>query len=331
VTSTRPDVRDRIEHFLRRLQEKGDTAAVTEATGNALGDRHYLVVNRAAEVAGDRLLYDLEPELVTAYRRLLDNPAKKDPNCMAKGAITRALVTLDCQDASFFLAAIRYRQPEPVWGGTVDTAVDLRTTCAIGLVNTSYPRALVALVELLHDPEPNARGGAARAIACTEPLAAEAVLRCKALAGDPEPGVVGDCLAGLLKVAPEESIGFVRGFLDHDRPAIAELAALALGESRLEAALDLLRERWECQPLKREADRSLLRAAVIHRSEPAFDWLLSVAERGDRESAELVVVELATYRTNQELRRRLRDILIKRHDPHLLSRFDQAWGPPKND
>ena len=113
------------------------------------------------------------------------------------------------------------RQPEPVWGGSVDTAVDVRVSCAMGLVNTRYPRALIDLVGLLADPEPRARAGAARAIACAEPLAAEAVLRIKALTGDAEAEVVGECLVGLLQVEPEESPGFVAGFLDDRGPGPA--------------------------------------------------------------------------------------------------------------
>lgn len=323
------DVRDRIEQYAR-LCADGDATGVVAASRKALADRHYLLVGRAAELAGERLIYELESELIQAYRRLLDNPVKKDPNCTAKGSIARALVALDCQDAGFYLAGIHYCQREPVWGGTVDTAVDVRITCATGLVNTSYPRALVDLVGLLHDPEPHARSGAARAIACTDSLAAEAVLRSKALAGDPESEVVGDCLVGLLRAAPDEAPRFVAGFLDDSNPAIAELAALALGESRLDAALDLLRERWDAQPFKHEADRILLRAAVLHRSEAAFDWLQSVVQRGDRASAELVIVELAVYRTNQELRLRLDTALTERGDQPLLGLFGEIWYNAEN-
>jgi len=317
-----PDVRERIERY-RRACDAGDATNVVEATRKSLTDRHYLLVARAADLCAERLLYDLEPDLIRAYGRLLENAAKKDPGCTAKGAIARALVALDCLDSDFYISGIGYQQPEPVWGGTVDTAVDLRCTCAMGLVATPYPRALIELVGLLHDPEPHARSGAARAIACTEPLAAEAVLRSKAMAGDPEPEVVGDCLVGLLRVEPDEGPAFVADFLDRPNP---ELAALALGESRLDGALALLREHWEQQPLKREVDRVLLRAAVLHRSDAAFDWLLGVVERGDRTSAELVVVELAVYRTNKKLHRRLGDAVSRRSDGSLRSRYEEDWG-----
>ncbi|MCG6862284.1 MAG: hypothetical protein LJE70_13565 [Chromatiaceae bacterium] len=318
------DVRARIERY-RQLCEAGEAATVVEATRKALGDRHHLLVARGAEQCAERLLYDLEPSLLQAYARLLENPAKKDPSCAAKGAIARALVSLDSQDSGFFIAGMKYRQLEPVWGGTVDTAVDLRCSCAMGLVGTTHPRALIELVFLLHDPEPHARSGAARAIACTEPLPAEAVLRSKALAGDPEPEVVGDCLSGLLQLEADEAPAFVAGFLDNPHPAIRELAALALGESRLDIALEILRARWEEQPLKRDSDRVLLRAAALHRSEAAFDWLCAVAADGDKTSARLVVQELAVYRVNDGLRERLTEVVAERGDGVLQETFERAW------
>lgn len=308
---------DHPEPRLQRLQAAadGEPGAFPEAARSALRDRHPLPVARAAQLCGDRLLYDLEGDLIAAFERLLPLPCKHDPQCMAKGAIARALVALDCQDATLYRVGLRLRQAEPVWGGSVDTAVDLRSTCAMGLVQTRDPRALIDLVGLLADPEPRARAGAARAIACAQPLAAEAVLRAKALMGDAEPEVIGECLAGLLQVEPEESPGFVAGFLDAPDPAIREQAALALGGSRLDLALSLLRQRWEAEPLKGEAQRMLLRGAVLHRSEAALDWLLGVIARGDPRTAAWLVEELAVYRTNARLRERVEEALAARARP----------------
>lgn len=286
---------------------------------------------RAAELAGDRLIYALEPDLIAAYRRFLKDPAKRDPGCTAKGAIARALVALDSQDPDFYIEGLGYRQPEPVWGGSVDTAVDLRVTCAIGLAATAYPRALIHLVDLLHDPEPHARSGAARAIACTQPLAAEAVLRTKALGGDPEPEVTGDCLAALLQVAGGDTLDFVTGFLDSGDAEVRALAAIALGESHLEGALERLRERWDAEPFKRESDHVLLRAAALHRSEPALDWLIEVAGSADRASAETAITELAAYRNNTGVRVRLGAVLAERDDPHLRARYRQAFPAPDTE
>jgi HEAT repeat protein len=287
------------------------------------------VLTAAAQLCGDRLLFDLEADLIAAFERVQSLPFRHDPQCMAKGAIARALVALDCQDAALFRVGIRLRQLEPVWGGSVDTAVDLRVTSAMGLVQTRYPRALIDLVDLLADPEPRARAGAARAIACAEPLAAEVVLRAKALMGDAEPEVVGECLAGLLQIEPEESPGFAARFLDSPDAAVREQAALALGASRLEQALVLLRERWDAEPLKGEAHRVLLRSAILHRSEAAFDWLLGVIARGDARTACWLVEELAVYRSNARLRERVEEAVEGRPRSSVSEAWLRAWGAPE--
>jgi hypothetical protein len=318
------DPQSRIQHL--HCAADGDGAALPEVARAVLRDPHPLAVARAAELCGERLLYDLESDLIAAFERLRPLPFRKDPQCMAKGAIARALVTLDCQDAGLYRIGISLRQPEPVWGGSVDTAVDLRATCAMGLVQTRDTRALIDLVDLLADPEARARAGAARAIACAEPLAAEAVLRVKALMGDPEAEVVGECLAGLLQVAPEESAGFVAGFLDASDPAVAEQAALSLGGSRLDLALGLLRERWDAEPLKRDGHRILLRGAILHRSEAAFDWLLGVIARGDPRTAAWVVEELAVYRSNARLATSVKDAVEARARPPVSDAWRRAWG-----
>jgi hypothetical protein len=325
----RPDIRERIEAYRARCDREGPEQSLL-ATRKALAERHPLLVARAAELAGDRLIYGLEPDLIAAFGRFLEDPAKRDPGCTAKGAIARALVAIDCQQVDFYLTGIVYRQPEPVWGGSVDTAVDLRIACAMGLAATAYPRALIHLVGLLHDPEPHCRSGAARAIACTQPLAAEAVLRSKTLAGDPEPEVTGECLTALLQVAGEEALGFVAGLLDSRDGELGGLAALALGESHLDGALKLLRERWDAEPFKRERDRVLLRAAALHRSPAAIDWLVEVAAAGDPASAETAILELGAFRSNRGLGERLAAALARhgagRGEERLHAAFERAFA-----
>ena len=198
-----------VDEELAALDElPGERAAKIEALQRALGG-HYRIAAKAARAAEDALLYELIPSLKSSYARFLVKPLKQDPNCFAKKALARALVALDCNDVDFMLAGVRYRQLEPVWGGTADTAVDVRTSCAMGLVASGYPRALVELTALLNDAEAGARLGAVRAIACGNPREAELLLRAKALAGDAEAQVLGECFTGLLAVAPEQSIAFV--------------------------------------------------------------------------------------------------------------------------
>jgi hypothetical protein len=290
-----------------------------------LAERHYRVVAKAARLAENALLYELVPALVAAFGRFLHKPLKTDPNCLAKKAIARALVALDCADTEFFSSGLRYRQLEPVWGGTTDTAVDVRVSCAMGLVASGYPRALVELTALLNDAQAEARAGAVRAIACGNPREAELLLRCKALAGDSEPRVLADCFAGLLLVAPEESLAFVAGYLQHADEAVRELAALALGESRHDGVLAHLKEAWNGVLLSETFRRTLLRAAAAHRSEAAVDWLLEIVAEA-RPAIVLEVIEaLALYKHNAKLAQRLERALGERKEAALRDRFAALW------
>jgi hypothetical protein len=183
----------------------------------------------------------------------------------------------------------------------------------------------VELTALLNDPEPGARIGAVRAIACGNPREAELLLRAKVLAGDAEPQVLGECFTALLDVEPDESIGFVAAHLSHGDGAVRELAALALGESRLDAALAPLKEAWGGVLLADEFRRALLRAAAAQRSEAAFDWLLEIAAEARVTVALEVLEALAIYKHNPKLLQRLEGALGERGDPVLLERFAALW------
>ena len=310
-----------VDEELAALDElPGERAAKVEALQRALEGR-CRVAAKAARAAEDALLYELTQALKASYARFLDKPLKQDPSCFAKKALVRALVALDCNDVEFFLGGVRYRQLEPVWGGTADTAVDVRASCAMGLVASGYSRALVELTALLHDSDAAARIGAVRAIACGSPRDAELLLGAKALAGDAEQQVLGECFTGLLAVAPEESIMFVAAYLAHADDAVRELAALALGESRLDGALPPLKEAWNGVLLGEEFRRALLRAAAAHRSEAAFDWLLEIVAEARVPVAVTVIEALAPYKHNARLMQRLESVLTERGDEALLEQL----------
>jgi HEAT repeat protein len=279
-----------------------------------LADRHSHVVAKAATLAADRSLHECMPDLINTYTRLLQNPLKRDPGCLAKQSIARALVTLECQSVDFFLEGIRYVQREPVWGGTTDTAVDVRCSCAMGLAASGYPHAVAELTGLLNDPEARARAGAARAISCANPHEAQVLLRFKVLIGDTEPDVIGECFAGLLAIAPNEYLAFVAGCLGSPDEAIREHAALALGESRHPLALQHLRAAWDEPYVAPSVRATLIRAAALHRSEAAFDWLLSIVESGTQTQADIAADALSVYERNSKLIERLRIALAKRTD-----------------
>jgi hypothetical protein len=310
-----------VEAQLAALDELPDERAAKAAMLEQALAGHYRVAAKAARLAEDSLLYELVPALEKSYTRFLDQPVKHDPSCYAKKALARALVALDYSDVEFLLAGIRYEQREPTYGGTTDTAVDVRSTCAMGLVASGYSRALVELTALLNDREAAARIGAVRAIACGNPREAELLLRAKALAGDVEPQVIGECLSGLLAVEPDESIAFAAGFLSHADEVVRELAALALGESRLDGALGPLREAWNAPLVGAELRRALLRAGAAHRSEAALDWLLALVAEARVPVAVEAIDALALYRHNAKLLQRLAAAVAARGEPLLLERL----------
>jgi hypothetical protein len=280
----------------------------------ALTDKSCRIVGKAASICAEHLLREHVPELKAAYERFLTDPVKRDPHCTAKQAIARALVALDCSDVEFFRAGLRYRQAEPVWGGSVDTAVDVRSACAMGLVASGHWRALPEVVELLTDTEVRVREGAVRAISCGNPQAAEVLLRFKALTGDAEATVIGECFSGLMAIAADESVAFVAGYLLNADDAIRDLAALALGESRHAEAITHLKAAWELVPHQPEFRIVLIRAAAVHRSEAAFNWLLVIIEQEKRKFADAAVEALSVYERNAKLATRVQEALSKRKD-----------------
>jgi hypothetical protein len=294
------------------IELAADRELLSAALVPFLGDKHFRVVAKAATVAGERSMPDLTPALLSAYARFLDEPVKRDPNCIAKGAIARALVNLGCDDVEFYMAGIRYVQLEPVWGGSADSAIDVRSSCALGLVNSGYSRAIHELTALLNDKEARARVGAAHAISCGNPREAEAVLRLKVLVGDPEAEVIGECFTGMMSIAPLECLPFVAAFLHGDNENIRDFAALALGESRSPKVVEFLRAAWDASGALGEFPVVLIRAAALNRTEPAFDWLVSIIETGAKKHSAAAVDALAVYERNTKLNERVKEALAQR-------------------
>jgi hypothetical protein len=193
-------------------------------------------------------------------------------------------------------------------------------------VATGYPRALVAIAALLYDPEPDARLGAIRAAANGSPREAELLLRSKALAGDAEPAIIGECFSALMSVEPEDSLAFVAKWVTDANDVLRELSALALGESRVPAALDVLKSAWDEPVVADEFRFALIRAGAAHRSEGAFDWLLSIAAEARALVAARVIESLEPYKKNGQLTERLSAVLGARGDRELSQIFEKRWS-----
>jgi len=236
-----PRLEDRIA-ALSDLRRDPDTPEARKELTKCLGSKISLLAAKAARIVGECKVDALAPQLVDAFLRFLIDPVTSDRRCEAKLAIIKALEAMEYPSYEPFLWGIRHVQMEPSFGPPVDTAVELRALSAIGLVRTNYPDVGTELVTLLADKEREARIGSARALAYWGTGAGALLLRFKILTGDREPEVLGECFSSLLHIEPSRSLELVASYLDDEEPAIAEGAALALGESHREEALEILKQ-----------------------------------------------------------------------------------------
>lgn len=249
----------------------------TAAAGlrKALNDRNNYVVSKAAGVTGDLLIADLVPDLLAAFERALDGGKEADAQCWAKNAIAKALKDLNHRSVEPFLKGLRHIQLEPVWGGSVDTAATLRGTCALALIDCHLDdlSMLSLLAEALADSEKTVRVDAALALSRAGIPEAAPLLRLKALTGDAEPEVIGQCLHSLLQMAPRDSVEFARRFLAHQHPdEIRAEAASALAQSHEPAAVDALIQMWRTV-LSKDLRRALLAMLAASPQRPAAAFL----------------------------------------------------------
>jgi hypothetical protein len=267
---------DPIETALAALDEiEVRSTQGQKQVAKALAAKSNLIVAKAARLVGEAQLTNLTGELVAAFERFRKRGSELDKGCVAMSAIARALYGFDYAEADLYLNGIRHVQMEPVWGGSIDTAVELRALCAMGLAGTAYPQKLRALVELLVDKESQARAGAVRALAAVGSEAALLLLRFKALSGDREPDVLGDCFHALLAVEGSDALPLVTSFAVSRDAAIRDSALLALGASRRADAVDWLKIRF-AETADRETRHSILLSLATSRTGSAIDFLLKI-------------------------------------------------------
>ncbi len=283
-----------------------------------------LLAARAAQIAGKRGIEELVPDMVAAFDRLMAGGAKADKGCQAKQAIASALNKLEHLDDSVFLKGACHKQMEPAFGGFEDTAAELRCECAFGLARIGRPDAHYVLADLLVDPERAVRSAAAKALGGMATPEAEIMLRMKVLTGDSEPEVIGECFASLLAMIPERSLDFVARYLSTQDLALAEYAALAIGQSHAPGAFDALRKCWESDPspLLR---RVLLLPMALARSDDAFDFVLDVVRRADSTTAAVAVSALGLYNDDISVAR-IGGVVERRDDRAVTASFEKQFG-----
>jgi HEAT repeats len=283
------------------------------------------VAAAAADTAGRLEAVALAQHLADAFLEWMKNPGERDPGCKALTMIAKTLAAMDHPAAQVYLTGIRHVQMEASFGPKVDTAAALRGLCAQGLARMSHPEALLECVTLLADPEVPARAGAVRAISESGQHAGVLLLRFKSLIGDKDEEVLAECFAGLLRLAPPESLEFVASFLDSSSDEIAERAALALGESRLPAAFPFLQAAWEhtAQALLK---RTLLLAMAMLRQDEAVEFLLARLDQDGEKSAQDALAALTLYSRDDSVRIRIQEILAKRNSLALEAVYDRDFG-----
>jgi HEAT repeat protein len=294
---------------LNQIRAEPRTEAAREVLRQALSSKFGVAIAQAARIVRDAELVDLLSDLVATFTRLLQTPTA-DPNCIGKRAIAEALYQLNARETELFLAGIRHVQMEPVWGGQVDTASGLRATCALGLVRANYLEMFDELADLLADPESEARIGAARALAYSGSLQAVPLLRLRVQIGDDAP-VLAECFSALLRLAPAASLSLVARFLQSPNPQISEMAALALGESRLPDALPPLKQWWQHSTDSELRQTGLLAIAML-RHEAAIEFLLSLLVQPNAQTGTAALAALRIYADDAKLMARIEAILAER-------------------
>lgn len=259
-----PDPLEAILSELRAARADPSAPASLAALRRALAHRSAHAVQRAAKIARDAELRELEPDLVAAFPRLFDDLPRSDAGCVAKTAIVEALAHFGSEAPEVYLQGVRHVQKEPSFGPPVDTAAGLRGACGLGLLRIAHPDAYDWIAELLADAEERTRTTAAEALGLGGAELGVPLLRLKALVGDPEPRVLGACFASLLAIAPAASLPFVARFLEAPSDEVRELAALA----------HLVGLVAEAPP---RVAREALRALHIHRDRPGLADRLRVA------------------------------------------------------
>jgi HEAT repeat protein len=314
---------DRTERRLSELSDIPPSAVSQEHEDlirSALSDRSGAVAARAAKLAASRALDALVPDLADRLEALLDAPASRDKGCLAKEALVDALAELGYKGPEPYLSAAQHVQMEAVYGGRVDTAGELRAAAASALFRTGYRDILFVVTPMLTDTEPSPRRAAVDALGKLGSESCELLLRMKVLTGDEDESIVASCFSALMDVAPGRSFDFVAGFLSDQDDAVAQGAALALGESRADGAFRALKQAWDARVGEPFRDALLLPMALT-REDEAWSFLLPVLQEGPPERAAEALHALKLFDDWADRRDRMRAIVKKRNEELLR----QAW------
>lgn len=280
-----------------------------------------VVVAAAARFVAEHRIDAVVPELVAAFEALLENPNKRDPGCIGKLAITRALHELEHWDNRVFVTGLSVVQLEGYAGNLDDTAAPLRGMCGLAHAHLGRADALDVLAGLLADKERTTRVAAARGIGDSGRIDGTALLRYKLLVGEADGEVLAACFESLLALNRDGSIDFVVALLEeHDDRA--EAAALALGAARVTEAGEAL-ARWadDCRPEQRHRVGYL--ALALLRSDAATAKLLDAIRTRSRGDAIGAAQALATFKDDRAIAQQIREAMAEVTDRAVILEIEK--------
>jgi hypothetical protein len=167
-----------------------------------------------------------------------------------------------------------------------------------------------------------ARQDAARALTMIGSDGAAAVLRFKALLGDPEPNVLSECLSGVIAIDGDPGLELAEQFLtggpSNARAGIeierqAEAALLAIGGCRRAAALALL-IRHERLFVQTASCSTFFNAIAMTRQDAAIDYLLKHVSEGSKDLSRAAAKALEPMRLLPRVGERLANALSQRKE-----------------
>jgi hypothetical protein len=301
-----------------------DESALLGGLAKAPRDRSNYVVAKAAAVAARRYVIATIPDLLAAYDRLFE--PESDPLVLGKQAIASALKELDYRDPAPFIRGLQHVQLEPVWGGSEDHAGLLRSTCAHALVACDVDGVfrLHLLADHLVDGDRTVRRDVARAIANVGGHEAVLLLRLKALTGDSDAEVFGECFSALVDLDPRESVSFVERFLRSNDGDIAIEAVSALAGSREPQGFMAVRRLWETR-IPADLRRAIVFSCAASPLVPASEFLLSLVEGDDVHVAVWALSALADSRLRNDVRERARIAAQRHKDARVMKAYVDAF------
>lgn len=286
----------------------------------ALASKRSLVVARAARLIKEHAVAGFERALTDAFARFLVDPIKSDPVCQAKVAAIEALDYGESDDAGPFLRAVRHVQLE---GGS-DSAAPLRARALLALARLGHPDFDLIAATLLGDPIANVRQATLDALAHRGDRACAALAMAKLATGDPEPEVVLAAMTTLMTLAPAWAVDTLRDALDGEDARRAELAAVALGQSRSDEALTLLLDAL-ARATRAEEREPLVRAIGLHRSDCALTALLDLVANAAPADARSAIESLAARRFEPNVAPRVRAAAAENDRADLTPLVDELF------